>query len=552
VRPLLPLGLLLLGTTVFHVASMPKQLYPGDSFAVRAAAASLVTTGNIGIGYDQQPALRGFLGRPGQYLYENDAKRRFFSKYGIGYTLLFVPPLLIERAVAGRLDLVVQNSDSLLPILALYGVLLGVVSTLYLYRIVALYSERTWLRVTFVLLSFYATYLWHYLRAPALECFQIPAFLGFYFHAACFVRARSEGPESDGLERDAWRQLLAATLWCGVLLSMKYFFALSLAALWTTALLAGRDGARPAARLATHVRQDWKRYLRFLVLPSVLIGLALLSVNHYKFGSPLETGYGQWLNESGVAWDHFALNVFPGAFLGAFVIPGNGNVFVHYPLLIFALAGLPRFVRRRPQEAMLLGLVALSGIGTLLFFSSWRGEWGYGPRYFIFFLIVAALPFVDLCEWLLERGRGVVRFAGALLIALVVAGSVSMQLCMNSLHYFTYYYLEDLFAQARRSIGTELLSRAPAPQRAGLEAHIEAQGEVSRRYFQAALHRGLIHADLIAFERSGRPFPPLRAAQALLPPGQRDVLVEQLRPHLRRLAKSNYYFGDRLLRRVSR
>ncbi len=538
-RPLLPIGLLVLATTALHVATMPKQLYPGDAFSARAAAASLLTTGDVGIGYDRKPAFRPFLTQRGQYFYENEAKRQFFSKYGIGYTLLYIPPLMIEKALTGSLDLLAKDSPSIVPILDLYAVLLAVLSTIYLYRIAALYSQRTWMCITFVLLSFYATYLWHYLRAPAFECLQIPAFLGFYFHAVRFVRARTDGPEHGG-----WRHLLAATLWVGAMVSMKFSFALSLAALWAAALYAGRGDAWPPIRLATNLRNDWRRYLLFLALPTLLIAIALLTVNSYKFGSPLNTGYGQWIDESGVARAHFALNVFPGAFSGVFVMPGNGNIFIHYPLLIFALAGLPRFVRARPQEAILLGLVAISGIGALLFFSYWRGEWGYGPRYFLFFLVVASLPFMATCEWLIEHGRSAVGLAGALLIASVLAGSIYLQVCINSLHYFTYYYLEAFFSQVSVSIDRQLPTQIPKQHRDALAARIEAQRDASRRYFQGTFHRGLIHADLMAFERSGTPFPPLEAMQELLPPGQRSRFLEDVRPHLNDLARSNYYFRD--------
>jgi hypothetical protein len=121
--------------------------------------------------------------RRGQYLFENDAKQRFYPKYGIAYTMPYIPLMEAKRLWTGKIEWLV-STQSLLVFLNIYNVLLTLAVAIYLYFIVGLYAESIWARIGFILAIFYATYVWHYLRAPSLDIFQIVAFVGPLFMAS--------------------------------------------------------------------------------------------------------------------------------------------------------------------------------------------------------------------------------------------------------------------------------------------------------------------------------------------------------------------------------
>ena len=104
-------ALLLLVGTVLTV-TMPSMIYPGDRNASRMQAINVVTKGELGIPYTDRAMLGGFLDERGQYFFENDEKERIYSKYGIGYTLFQIPPLLVIKQLSPGLS--ITNTPSTL------------------------------------------------------------------------------------------------------------------------------------------------------------------------------------------------------------------------------------------------------------------------------------------------------------------------------------------------------------------------------------------------------------------------------------------------------
>ena len=261
---------------------MPGMLYPGDNFVPRAEAANLLTTGHLAFSYDQK-SLLGDLGSPshprGQYFFEDDATQTFHSKYGIAYTLLYLPPLLLEWAWTGRMELV-DVSQTLLVILNLCNLFIALAVATYLYKIISFYTVDWRVRIGFVLASIYTTFLWHYLRAPTLEIFLIAGFVGFTYHALSFLRSdrASMSPEQPG-----WVHLAVAVAFAGLLLLMKPLFALLFVALW---LFAWSSGPAKLSLIDRFMRNGsdrrWK-YLVHLVVPSCVAMALFLLANHVKF-----------------------------------------------------------------------------------------------------------------------------------------------------------------------------------------------------------------------------------------------------------------------------
>ena len=517
-----------------QVFTMPAFFYPGDNFAPRAEAVYLLRTGELGIPYGLREELGGLVEERGQYFFENDARQRLFSKYGVGYTLLYLPPLLVGRAVSGPQELL-GESRSLLLVLNLYGVLLTLVAAAYLFLVASEYSARPWRVLVFALVSIYATFFWHYLRAPALEIFQSVFFLAFFYHGIRFLRARSR----IGLPaRRPWGHLALAAGYGGVLVAMKLTFAASLLVLVVCVLSAG-GFRRLVGELASHARG----YVVALAGPLLVILVLLLWVNQHKFGSPTNTGYGQWLQADGAPVDHFSLRVLPESLPGFFLRAGNGNVFLHFPMVLLALPFWLRFRRRNPADGRFLVALVGSNIALLSCFSAWHGEWGYGPRYLLFFLVIASLPALEGWEALVASPFRQVRWGAAALGCAVLGWSLVQQVHVNALHYFTYHHLEGVFRAAGEVALARELNAQPRAVQERLGPGLEASRQRVIAYFQAVPHRGAVHADLIAHTRGRRTFPPLQLL-AELRPAARDELFPQLEARMLELAEWNFALAD--------
>ncbi len=501
---------LVIFVSAFHFITMPSMFYPGDNFAPRAEVAGFLATGEWGLDYTFRKQLGGFVEERGQYLYENDARQKFFSKYGIGYSLLYLPPLFVEKLYAGTIAPMV-GTDSQMFILNVYQILLTLIITVYLYRLAGLYTSRKWLSAAFVLASFYGTFMWHYLRAPTLEIFQFFPFIGAYYHLVCFVRQREAGSRGGTM----WGHLAASAAWAGLLFLVKVSYGPFLAIIWMFALLSGVPGSSVWERVRHAVGRDRWRFAACLGLPALVTAGVYLGANYYRCGSLLADGYGQWV-QGGKVVARLDIRCIPQSLKGMFLQPDNGyNALIHYPLFVFAWLGVPLFVRRRAMEAAFLGVVVLSNWLLIACFHSWGGAWCYGPRYLIVPMLVGSLPVLAWVEWLLQRRAVSVRAAVLAPMVGILLWSFQLQWHMNAIHYFTMYYMSGLFSQFK----------------------VERIDD----YFNRCVHRGLIHRDLVRYARGKGDFYPMRVLNGLVSPTQRAVLP-RLDGHLKQFAKPNFYF----------
>ena len=550
-KPDMVLVMLLVGMAGFHVLTMPSKYYPGDNFAPRLETAQWLITGRLGVDYSWRPRLGGFLEQRGQYLFENDAKQLFYSKYGIGYTLLYVPPLLAEKLYAGTVD-AFRGSRTQILFLNLYQILFTLGAATYLYRLASRYTQRRWLCLVFVLLSVYTTMLWHYLRAPTSEIFQILPFLGFCYHALRYIEGRTAGEDGK-----TWRQLSLALGWAGFLVLLKASFVLLFGAMWLFALLTrprAESGASRPGILKSFVsvpienlRKDFKRYLVWLVLPSVFFAAVLLSVNCYKFGDPFESGYQQWQHRNGSGdFMKYSLGFIPGA-LKDFFLWGrpSSQAFIYYPLFAFALLGMWGFFKRHGRDALFLGFVFISNTLAMCSLSFSDGEWCYGPRYLLHMLAIGSLPFITLCEFVLRmKWRAAVGTFLAVVLTAVSVWSCQMQWSVNSLHYFTFHYASSLMGQTAKSIEEAVLKQVPADQKGAWEERLSAKRKEISRYYWGAFHRGNIHREIVSHVEEGTPYPPIEIIKEMLPPQQREQAGAGLSKALDARVQRNFWLFD--------
>ena len=143
--------LVLLVVAVVQVATMPGMIYPGDNFASRMESMYWLERGEMGIPYSERAALGGMVAERGQYLYENDEREMFFSRYGIGNVVAFLLPCWLDKATGGKPagSGVLWTSQSLLLWINIIQIVLALISACYLYLLARLYTERGWLAAAF-------------------------------------------------------------------------------------------------------------------------------------------------------------------------------------------------------------------------------------------------------------------------------------------------------------------------------------------------------------------------------------------------------------------
>lgn len=373
--------------------------------AVNAASADAVSMLRVA----RRLAEHGFASLPGQL---NGAT---VSKYGIGQSLLELPWVgfwqrgLEVSAAATRIWCGLLLSS--LPALGSAAMLAG----LYLCGRRLGYGPRLSLGVT--LLAGLATMSWPYaqglLSDSSLGWFWVWAWYGL-------LRYRQEG-------REGWLALAGAALGYTLLLKPMALGGLPpflVYAAWAVHQREGRTTAwRPALALG---------------LPLALGAALVLAYNHWRYGSPWETGYGADPNDRDVLLG-FQTPLATGL-LGLLFSSGKG-FFWYNPALLLGLLGWPLLARRQRAEAWLL--LAFPVLLLLLHAKwwAWHGDFAWGPRFLApaapFLALPAGAALAALAAWAAGWRR---RLAGAGVAALLTV-SVGVQVlgvAIDAGHYIEY------------------------------------------------------------------------------------------------------------------
>ena len=391
--------LLLAIVVIVGISTLPALLYGGDPTAWRAEARSILSRGAL----DVPASMATNFGEPGEYFVLNHKNGKYYSKYGTLNGVLNVVPLLIGRLIG----------DETLA-LGIFAVFLSGIIGYVLYSLTGYYTGVECVRVAFVLLCFYTTYAWNYLRGTNSEPTQ---WLFFLLAVRALVRL-NRAPEQEGFQL---RTVGPVWFWAGCLCLTKVSWVLFLP------LLAG--ALIYLARTRGIQRPLWPA----IVLPLALIGVIIAVNNWAKFGAPWLSGYHQW-NDPDPRVD------FVAAFYDLTLSP-QWSLFICFPPLLLALACWRRFWREHKEEAIFTLAIFVLFLNVNILRGNWRGEWCYGPRYFLFILPLLALPAVYALEWAGQHRR---RPAGYLTLgALGLAGLffVAAQWQVNRLDWFFRYHV---------------------------------------------------------------------------------------------------------------
>jgi hypothetical protein len=398
---LMPLFVLVMA---INLLAMPGTIGIGDSTVAREETRSFIRSGTLHV----DPEMAKALG-PGMSFDYNPRNNRWYSKYGIAYSMSFLPPLLMEKIMR-------QGTTPFeLRVLNIYFVLVSLIVAALLARLALRYTRRALPIAIFVLTSFYATFLWNFLRIQTIELFQLLYFLGYYI---CLL---------EYAERGRSRSL------CG---SGAFFLLLSMTRPSFLAL------AAPLG-LAGIYRRRWLEPAAVVLAALAVIGLA----NFIKFGSPLLSGYHQW-------WDPGVPVI--GSWregLHGFFFDPRKSIWTHYPVFAFALLGYGIWWRRHRLDLVLsqgLFWMSVLVIGKL---GIWSGDDCYGPRYLLFALPVAALPLVSVLDEWCAKPLALRTGALAALFALSCGYSTFLQLRVNRLDFYAYFNIRNVLRT--NGLGTE-------------------------------------------------------------------------------------------------
>jgi hypothetical protein len=408
-----------------NFVAMPGEEYPGDAHAVRTEAVILLNTGKWAVPED----IAVTFGPRGQYFYQN-SHGGWYPKYGVLNTLIYAPALALEKITTGKLEI---ESPSSALFLNLFNILLSGVTAFYLILLARRYTKSNAVVVIFVMASLYSTFWWNYLRAQTFEIYHTLFLLAFYYHfvtALDTYRAKSDG-------RTGNTQFLIAAIYFGALCLCKSVYVV---------LLPVAAGIMAQATVSIQRHERNRRLisaLLFFWLPVSLLLCVLLVTNWSKFGSPWATGYAQWEPEL------FKLSNLPVALRG-FLLDQHRSAPLHFPILIFALAGWPIFFKRRKLEATAALLIGFVLLLMNSMFTNWSGESSYGPRYLLPILPLLSIPFIHYLDWLAGLSRKPPKYflAGATAVALIY--STVLQVSVNTWPFFFSYELRDLLEDKRR------------------------------------------------------------------------------------------------------
>jgi hypothetical protein len=293
-----------------------------------------------------------------------------YSKYGIGLSLLAVPPYVLAKAAAG----VVGHTDTLeqaavASLMPLIAALLAAAVFLLSRRLGA--SDRSSVLVG---------------AGAVLGTYALPYGKDFFAEplTALFV--------TFALERAIARRPMAAGAFLGAacLTRPQNFILVPL----LVPVVVWKQGARAGLRSLT---------------PVLAAGVVQALLNVARFGSPMDFGYGG---------ETFSNNLFSG--LSNLLLAPSKSVVLFAPIVLLLPPALLLLWRRQRDACILLAGNLLITVAMTATWDSWQGGWSWGPR----LLLPGLLPaLAAVAVWLDARRANTLVALVALAVGFAVSAS---------------------------------------------------------------------------------------------------------------------------------
>ncbi len=407
---------------MLNFLTMPKFYYPGDAYAIKLSAINFVMNKDLGISFEKREKIKGFLIVKGNAFHENKEAGKYYQRWGFINTILFaIPEFFITHDE-------IRISDKSIFYHNCLNVLISVFIAIYLYFISALYSRSIWANLFFPLAVLYTTFYWNYLRAQSYDIFQVLFFLSFYYHFTIYQRKKSQ--------KTSYPHLIIGYAALFLLIQIKSFYVILYFGVMFYSFL--RFHYKTSLRWHDISKDFW------LFLISFTITILFLLVSNKIF-------YGEYLFSKNASHDPYNLGIVP--FSIKYYIPRirdyffgiPANLFIHFPLLLFSFLGMKKMIKFFKKEYIFVLIIFSCSFLVLGAFYS-RGEWCYGPRFFLFILPFVSLPVIFFIEDAVMNIKNVKNLFVVTLFCTVTIFSIIMQTEVNSRHFFLRYHLENIFS----------------------------------------------------------------------------------------------------------
>ena len=404
VRPRRALWVLFVFLASVYLLTAGGHVYSGDGHSIYQTTRALVERGELSL--DGEAYVYGATGPDGE----------FYSKFGIGQSIVAAPLYMVARQVVSSLGSQglgafegKSASDLCLPITYTLNqfVTAGVVVALcvVLLELGLALSSALLSGLVLGLTTTLWPYSGYFLSEPLLALCLV---LGLVF---LLKHSRWGSP---GLA-------LAAGVFAGFACLVKLSAVVALPGFLAYLMLKVQVGRR----------------LRATALFSAPVGMALLTLlalNQLRFGGPFETGY---VKDGGL---------FSGAPLegmaGQLISPGK-SVFLFSPPLLAALFWTRATFRRFFPEALCCAWVCLAFLVLHGSYHSWMGGYAWGPRYLVAVVPFAFFPVACGLDRLLRSGAGRTLWSW---LALLAAAGLCVQLLgvLGNYHDYDSVYLAEV------------------------------------------------------------------------------------------------------------
>ena len=339
---------------------------------------------------------------------------RYYSKYGIGQSVLGVPFYLMGTFAKHYSDPHLRDINLKADPITYFACLLGILSAsgaAVLFYLSCMELGLSQSAGIFSALAFgTCTFVWFYARTfmtePTSTFFLILTFYGL-------LRFTKDG-------RLVWLLVSGIGLSMAILVRVQNVVVLPAFALWLI------------LDLWMSQRRDFKAALAAVTawsLPTLASLAVLAAFNYVRFGSAMENGYMSGLGTRQMLPLIFSNPLYVGIY-GFLLSPGK-SIFWYAPILAPAFYGWKFLWKKYPHITLILGTLA----GTYLLFyskfSSWEGGGCWGPRY-----MVQMLPFLMIgLAALIDHGLGLI---GWIVISTTAALSLFVQLTGVLVSYMPY------------------------------------------------------------------------------------------------------------------
>lgn len=371
----------------------------GDGLSIYLSAESLVIDGDLNLinlpeDFDVKELHLAY-----NNILERVEKRKadgfdsLYTKFGL-MMILFEVPFYIIGHVAHAVFPVFKHDYFTVFFVSLANCFISALLGLYLYLFVRdiISNER---RALFMSIVFsFGTYIIVYgLKSGFSEPMQGLAIFGAFYHAYCF---RQKNKPSH-LRRAQSSQLIYSGLFCAAALLTKFysFIAIGLIVVYVLWLIWKKSSASqpeadpPLAKKKFLSRLASDRYVAGLhfIIPLGIGIVILLYYNYLRYGYVFDTGY--FHDTEIVLFDFAFLNITARAF-NLLLSPGKG-LLLFAPVVLLSLSGFKVFRRSNREEAILCFTIFAAFFMFFSFYTSWHGEWSWGPRY-----LYITMPFLIL------------------------------------------------------------------------------------------------------------------------------------------------------------